>query len=92
MSHRIITANTTVDEADSNIYLVVQDTATITIPKDKFLEGDEIFVYRDTTNVVDIVAATGVTINSIGVNVGECQLATFVKIDTNLWIGYGDLS
>ena len=71
----------------------VDSAATLTIPKDVFALYDQIEVFRDTSDTVSVVGATGVTINSIGSDIStQCGFAKFANIGTNTWIGWGDLT
>lgn len=95
MTHIIVPGNKTLGVNDDGILQLVRDTSIITIPNDStydFVIDDEIEIFRDTANVVRIVAASGVTIRAKGLNIDVSGRATFKKIGANDWIGYGDLS
>lgn len=94
MTHVVIevTGNKTLGVADGDTLQLVKSAATITFPKDVFALYDSIEVFRDTASTVSAAAATGVTINSVGLDISvKCGFAKFVLIDTNTWIGWGNL-
>ena len=93
----MINSSKTLGEGDDGTLQCVTATATITIPKDTtwlFKIGDLINISANTTGIVSIAAeSTHVTLNAPGTNISpQYGRAILEKIDSNIWVAWGNLS
>ena len=87
-----ISGDTTIDGQHANMLLNVTAAAAITVPKSTtydYTNSDKIRIVRNTSGAVTFVAATDVTIKSIGSSLAisaQNGVAQLEKISTDVWV------
>ncbi len=90
----VVTGDKTLDAGDGGTLQCANTAAVITVPKDVFVVGDTVEIVRDTASAVSLLAATNVTIRSIG---GELAISAqngkvcLALMSRNTWLLTGDL-
>lgn len=87
-----VEADMTFANGDDGYIWAAMDAVEFSIPKDDFIIGDTLKIFKSTDNAVTLVAKGGVTLEKKGAIVSpKFGLVNIEKVGVNHWVAWGDL-